>query len=74
MDSTANVIKPISLVDDEDPGIANEDNIAINEEYCLLDSNDDMHTTSTNVEDDSRDANDDVDEYALFDQLRGKKR
>ena len=30
MDSTANVIKPISLVDEEDPNIANEDNIAIN--------------------------------------------
>ncbi|KAJ9541479.1 hypothetical protein OSB04_027985 [Centaurea solstitialis] len=42
-------------------------------EYCLMDSNDDMHMTSTNVEDDGKDVDDDVDEYALFDQLRKKK-
>lgn len=42
-------------------------------EYCQLDSGDGMYTASTNAEDDGRDVDDDVDEYALFDQLRKKK-
>ncbi|KAI3692176.1 hypothetical protein L6452_31985 [Arctium lappa] len=46
---------------------------AMYKEYSQLESGDGMCTTSINVDDDDRDVEDDVDEYALFDQLRKKK-